>query len=69
MVFLTDGTAAATQQMHDSSLSNLAYGFAKLMTCREVEIFLMREEGGDRQGGEGKEKKRKKKGGEVRSEN
>lgn len=34
--FLKDGTASFTQEMHDASLLNLAYGFAVLTTIKEV---------------------------------
>jgi nicotinamidase-related amidase len=33
--FLADGTSTVSRDFHMATLSNLAYGFATLMTCRE----------------------------------
>lgn len=42
--FLADGTATATEEMHRATLLNLAFGFAHILSCRQV---AMRLEGGD----------------------
>ncbi len=38
--FLADGTGTVTEEMHLASLLNLAYGFARVTTCREIESRL-----------------------------
>ena len=38
--FLTDGTAAACEEHHEASLTNLAYGFAHLVGCEQVAAAL-----------------------------
>ena len=38
--FLTDGTATASAEMHRASLTNLAYGFATLLSCRQLAAGL-----------------------------
>ncbi|MFC1682778.1 isochorismatase family protein [Candidatus Zixiibacteriota bacterium] len=34
--FLADGTATATEELHQATLRNLAFGFAYLVTCEEI---------------------------------
>ncbi len=34
--FLADGTSTAHQDLHQATLKNLAYGFATLLTCRQL---------------------------------
>jgi nicotinamidase-related amidase len=36
VLFLSDGTATASKAMHDASLLNLGYGFARIHTCAEA---------------------------------
>lgn len=36
VLFLSDGTATATKQLHAASLLNLGYGFARVLTCAEA---------------------------------
>lgn len=43
VIFLTDGTATASQDMHAASLLNLGYGFATLLTCQEAAQLLQRQ--------------------------
>lgn len=38
--FLADGTGTVSEEMHVASLLNLAYGFARVTTCSEVEARL-----------------------------
>lgn len=38
--FLADGTATATEELHRATLSNLAFGFAYLVTCEQVMRIL-----------------------------
>jgi isochorismate hydrolase len=38
--FLADGTGAVSEEMHLASLLNLAYGFARVTTCAEIEARL-----------------------------
>lgn len=40
MLFLSDGTATASKAYHDASLKNLAYGFARVLTCAEAAAEL-----------------------------
>lgn len=51
VLFLSDGTATASAEMHAASLLNLGYGFARLLTCAEAEAELRRELGGHKQDG------------------
>lgn len=53
VLFLSDGTATTTPEMHAASLLNLRYGFARLLTCAEAEAELRRELGGHKDGGGG----------------
>jgi len=41
VIFLEDGTGTSTQKMHEATLLNMSYGFAKINTCRQVESFLL----------------------------
>jgi isochorismate hydrolase len=40
--FLADGTSTVSREFHMATLTNLAYGFATLMTCREFCACLER---------------------------
>jgi hypothetical protein len=42
VLFLTDGTTTASQDMHAASLLNLGYGFATLLTCSQATAELQR---------------------------
>ena len=41
--FLVDGTATASEDLHLSALRNLAFGFAYLVTCKEMERAILEE--------------------------
>ena len=40
MLFLSDGTATASQAMHEASLLNLGYGFARIHTCAQAAALV-----------------------------
>ena len=40
VLFLADGTATASREFHSSSLLNLAFGFAHIVTCSQVEELI-----------------------------
>ena len=42
VIFLSDGTATATAEMHQASLLNLSYGFATIMDCEEAKEWVVR---------------------------
>ena len=35
VIFLHDGNATSTQEFHDATIKNLAFGFAVMKSCRE----------------------------------
>jgi len=43
VIFLVDGTATATESMHRGTLLNLGFGFAHLLSCRQMIQTIMRE--------------------------
>lgn len=40
VLFLSDGTATASKAMHDASLLNLGYGFARIHTCAKATALV-----------------------------
>lgn len=50
VLFLSDGTATASQRMHEASLLNLSYGFARVLTCAEAAAELEAAAAGKRKG-------------------
>lgn len=46
VLFLSDGTATASRKMHDATLLNLRYGFARVLSCADAAQALRRAAGG-----------------------
>jgi hypothetical protein len=42
VIFLSDGTATANKKMHDATLLNLGYGFARILSCAEASEELQK---------------------------
>ena len=40
VIFLSDGTATESKEMHDATLGNIAFGFGKVMSCAELRKIL-----------------------------
>ena len=36
VIFLSDGTATESKEMHDATLMNIAFGFGKVISCAEL---------------------------------
>lgn len=43
VLFLSDGTATDSREMHNASLLNLGYGFATILNCAEAAALVQTE--------------------------